>query len=92
MLLAEHHERSLALQLLRFEETLCSAASEYLPHYVTGYLWDLAKAYSGFFQNCPVIEAPTPELKQQRLLLCDVTARTIQQALELLGIQVIERM
>ena len=90
--LADPHERALALQLLKFEEALTSAASEYLPHIITGYLWDLAKSYSGFFQNCPVVKAATPELRQQRLLLCDLTARTIQQALDLLGIRVVERM
>ncbi|MFL5328796.1 MAG: arginine--tRNA ligase [Gemmataceae bacterium] len=90
--LANPFERTLALQLLRFEETLQASATEYLPHLITSYLWDLAKSYSGFFQNCPVIEAETTDLRNQRLLLCDLTARTIKQALELLGIEVIERM
>jgi len=90
--LADAHERALALKLVQFEETLVAAAGEYLPHVVTAYLWDLAKAYSGFFTNCPVLKAPTPELRRQRLLLCDSTARTIATALDLLGIQVVERM
>ena len=67
--LAEPQERALALQLLKFEEALASAASEYLPHIITAYLWDVAKAYSGFFQNCPVVKAATPELRRERLLL-----------------------
>jgi arginyl-tRNA synthetase len=86
------HERALTVQLLRFEETLEAAAAEYMPHYLTGYLWDLAKSYSGFFTNCPVLKAETPELKQSRLLLCDLTARVIRQTLELLGIRTVERM
>ena len=45
-----------------------------MPHFITGYLWDLAKAYSGFFENCPVLKAETPELRDSRLLLCDLTA------------------
>jgi arginyl-tRNA synthetase len=90
--LATPPERALALQLLRFEETLLSAAAEYLPHVLTGYLWDLAKSYSGFYNNCPVLKAETPELRAGRLLLCDLTARTIQQTLGLLGIQTVERM
>ncbi|MFO0847550.1 MAG: arginine--tRNA ligase [Gemmataceae bacterium] len=85
-------ERSLCLQLLRFEETLHAAAAEYLPHLVTGYLWDLAKAFSGFFENCPVLTAESPEVKDSRLLLVDVTGRVIRQALELLGIRTVERM
>jgi arginyl-tRNA synthetase len=92
VILATPHERALALQLLRFEEALQSAANEFLPHLLTSYLWDLAKAYSGFFVNCPVLKAETPELRQSRLLLCDLTARVIQQTLGLLGIRTVERM
>jgi arginyl-tRNA synthetase len=91
-LLESPHERALALALLRFEEDLCGAASEYQPNAITGYLWDLSKTYSGFFQNCPVLKAPTPELRQSRLLLCDLTARVIQRGLDLLGIRTVERM
>ena len=86
------HERALALQLLRFAEALDAAAADYRPNLITAYLWDLAKTYSGFFQNCPVLKAETPVLRQSRLLLCDLTARAIQQALDLLGIRTIERM
>src|SRR5262249_42648104 len=86
------HERALALHLLRFEEALADAAREYQPNVITGYLWDLSKTYSGFFQNCPVLKAPTPELRRSRLLLCDLTARVIQRGLDLLGIRTVERM
>ncbi len=92
VLLVEPAERALGLQLLRFEETLTAAATEYLPHYLTAYLWDLAKSYSVFYQNCSVLKAETPELKASRLVLCDLTARTIRTTLELLGIRVVERM
>ena len=88
----EHaHERALALQLLRFDEALEAAAAERRPNLITNFLWDVAKTYSGFNQNCPVLRAETPALRQSRLLLCDVTARTIQQGLGLLGIGTIER-
>lgn len=86
------HERNLALQLLRLEETLSSAATEYQPSDITAYLWELAKTYSGFFQNCPVLRAETPELRASRLLLCDLTARVLQLCLGLLGIRTVERM
>jgi arginyl-tRNA synthetase len=90
--LKQPEERALALQLLRFEDALTAAASDYRPHMITAYLWDLSKAYSGFFQNCPVLKAETPELRQSRLLLCDLTARVIQRGLDLLGIRTVERM
>jgi len=85
-------ERALALQLLRFPEAVENAAAEYLPHLITGYLWDLAKCFSGFFENCPVLKAETPELKDSRLLLVDLVGRIIKQALDLLGIRTVERM
>jgi arginyl-tRNA synthetase len=85
-------ERALAVQLLRFEEALAVAAVEYKPSIITSYLWDLAKTYSGFNENCPVLKAETPELRQSRLLLCDLTARVIQRGLDLLGIRTVERM
>ena len=82
----------MALQLLKLEESLLAAVAEYQPSIVTAYLWDLAKTYSGFFQNCPVIRADSESLKQSRLLLCDLTARVLQKCLGLLGIKTVERM
>jgi arginyl-tRNA synthetase len=85
-------ERALVLQLLRFEDALLTAAAELMPHHVTGYLWDLAKAFSGFFENCPVLTAETQALRDSRLLLVDLTGRVIRQGLDLLGIRTVERM
>jgi arginyl-tRNA synthetase len=92
VLLETPEERALAVQLLRFPEALDAAAADYRPSLITAYLWDLAKTYSGFFQNCPVLKAETPELRRSRLLLCDLTARVIQRGLDLLGIRTVERM
>jgi arginyl-tRNA synthetase len=92
VLLPTPYERALAVQLLRLQERLEMAAAEYQPSLITSYLWDLAKTYSGFFQNCPVIKAETPELRESRLLLCDLTARVLQLCLSLLGIKTVERM
>jgi arginyl-tRNA synthetase len=90
--LASPQERALGLQILKFEETLEVAAAEYRPNVITSYLWDLAKSYSGFYQNCPVLKAETPALRQSRLLMCDLTARVIQKGLDLLAIRTPERM
>jgi arginyl-tRNA synthetase len=90
--LDQPQERALAVQLLRFEDALRTAATEYKPNVITAYLWELAKAYSGFFENCPVLKAQTPALRESRMLLCDLTARVIQRGLDLLGIQTVERM
>src|SRR5262245_36087869 len=81
-------ERTLGLALLRFAEALSQAEAEYMPHHLTAYLFDLAKAYSAFFEQCPVLKAETDALRTSRLLLCDLTARTIRLGLNLLGIEV----
>jgi arginyl-tRNA synthetase len=89
--LASSYERALAVQLLRLNEALDTAAAEYQPNAITAYLWDLAKTYSGFFQNCPVLKAESDALRASRLLLCDLTGRTIRRGLDLLGIRAMER-
>jgi len=85
-------ERALALQLLRLPEAVEGAAADYMPHLITAYLWDLAKCFSSFYDNCPVLKADSPELKESRLLLVDLVGRVIKQALDLLGIRTVERM
>jgi arginyl-tRNA synthetase len=85
-------ERALAIELLRFSEALEQVLADYRPSQLTTYLFDLANRYSTFFEACPVLRAPTDALRNSRLLLCDLTARTIQKGLELLGIDVVEKM
>ncbi|MEY4392880.1 MAG: Arginine--tRNA ligase [Planctomycetota bacterium] len=92
VLLETPEERSLAIQLFRFEEALRLSVQDFRPNQITAYLWDLAKAYSVFFQKCPVLKATSNELKLSRLTLCDLTARVLKQGLHLLGIQVLEKM
>jgi arginyl-tRNA synthetase len=85
-------ERALAIELLRFAEALDLVVADYRPNQLTAYLFALANRYSTFFENCPVLRAESEDLRQSRLLLCDLTARTICQGLELLGISVVDRM
>ena len=92
ILLGTPAERALGLELLRFGEALDLAVADFRPSQLTGYLFELANCYSTFFENCPVLRAETEPLRNSRLLLCDLTARTIQKGLELLGIDVVERM
>jgi arginyl-tRNA synthetase len=80
------------MQLIRFSEALTDVTVDYRPNLLTAYLYDLARAYTAFFENCPVLKAPSEEVKLSRLMLCDLTARTIKQGLNLLGIAVAEKM
>ena len=89
----EHEaERALGLQLLRFAESLDEVVADYRPNHLTNYLFELAKSFSTFFEQCPVLKAETDEQRNSRLLLCDLTARTLKQGLALLGIEVVKRM
>jgi arginyl-tRNA synthetase len=92
LVLTHPDERALALQLLRLAEALDSVAADYMPNHLTAYLFDLAKSYSAFFESCPVLKAENEATKRSRLLLCDLTARTIRVGLDLLGIKVVEKM
>jgi arginyl-tRNA synthetase len=85
-------ERALALQLNRFAEAIDGVALDNRPNVLTDYLFSLAGAFTSFYDKCPVLKAETDELKASRLALCDLTARTIAKGLELLGIEVSERM
>ncbi|MBP88204.1 MAG: arginine--tRNA ligase [Planctomycetaceae bacterium] len=90
--LAERAERALALELLRFADALADVAEDYRPNLLTTYLYDLSKSYAQFFEQCHVLKAQNETTRNSRLLLCDLTARTIKQGLNFLGINVVERM
>ena len=68
------------------------AVADYRPNHLTSYLFELANRFSTFFEQCPVLKAETAELRDSRLLLCDLTARTLRLGLGLLGIPVVEKM
>jgi len=85
-------ERALAIELLRFAEALEMVVADYRPNQLTNYLFELSNRFSTFYEQCPVLRAEAPELLRSRLLLCDLTARVLKQGLNLLGIEVVERM
>jgi len=90
--LTEPAELDLAKQLSRYGEAVEAAVVDYRPNYLTSYLYELAQKFSVFYTNCPVLDAE-PDKRPTRLLLCDLTARTIRHGLnDLLGIEVIEQM
>jgi arginyl-tRNA synthetase len=90
--LTEPAELDLAKHLIRYGEAIEAAAADYRPNYLTAYLYELAQKFSVFYTNCPVLDAG-PDKRPTRLLLCDLTAKTIGHGLsELLGIEVVEQM
>ncbi|MGQ4415200.1 arginine--tRNA ligase [Streptomyces sp. SAS_269] len=85
-------ERALGLHADAFAETVREAATEYAPHKLAAYLYQLASHYTSFYDKCPVLKAETPQLVENRLFLCDVTARTLHQGMALLGIRTPEKL
>ncbi len=84
-------ERDLALHLARFQETLDSVATSAEPHRLCTYLWQLAALLMKFYESSPVLKS-TGVTQAMRLRLCERTAETLKQGLELLGIETLERM
>ncbi|WP_433498255.1 arginine--tRNA ligase [Sphaerimonospora sp. CA-214678] len=85
-------ERALALQLLGFGSVVESVAELSEPHRLCNYLFDLAQAFTSFYEGCPVLKAEGEEVRQSRLALSALTLRVLLQGLHLLGIEVPERM
>lgn len=90
--ITEEREAALAARLLQFEETLTTVAREGTPHVMCAYLYDVAGLFSGFYEHCPVLTAETEGVRQSRLKLALLTAKTLKIGLETLGIQTVERM
>ncbi|GKX58309.1 arginine--tRNA ligase [Leminorella grimontii] len=92
LVIADEREKALAVRLLQFEETLYAVAKEGTPHVMCAYLYDVATLYSSFYENCPILNADSDAIRQSRLKLAALTARTLKQGLDTLGIQTVERM
>ncbi len=84
-------EKSLAVKLTQFADTVQTVANDCYPNILCSYLYELAEAFMKFYEACPVLKADT-DTRGSRLRLCQLTARTIQSGLRLLGIPTIERM
>jgi arginyl-tRNA synthetase len=84
-------ERALALRLLAYPTAIDTTLETYSPHKLCTYVYDLATDFTAFYEHCPVLKADEP-LRSSRLALADLTARTLQHALCLLGIDAPEQM
>jgi arginyl-tRNA synthetase len=85
-------ERALALRLLGFGAAVTAVAETYEPHRLCAYLFDLASGFTTFFEECPVLKAPSEPLRDSRLALCSLTLRVLTLGLDLLGIPVPDQM
>ncbi|WP_316390185.1 arginine--tRNA ligase [Citrobacter farmeri] len=92
VMLSEDREAQLAARLLQFEETLTVVAREGTPHVMCAYLYDVAGLFSGFYEHCPILSAENEEVRNSRLKLALLTAKTLKLGLDTLGIETVERM
>jgi arginyl-tRNA synthetase len=86
-------EHRLSVMLLRFEEVLERAAVDAAPNQITTYLYELVTLFMRFYEQNPILKEGVDEkTKQSRLVLADMTARTVRQGLEILGIDVVDKL
>lgn len=84
-------ERSLLVKLLQFPEVVHSVASDSYPNHLCNYLYELAGHFMRFYEACPILKEEAG-VKASRLGICTLTAKTLQEGLDLLGIKTLEKM
>jgi arginyl-tRNA synthetase len=89
--LADDTEFALARHLLQLDEVIGEVAQDLYPNRLCQYLFELSQKFNQFYDRCSVLQAAEPQ-RTSRLLLCDLTAKTLKLGLSLLGIRVLERM
>ncbi|MDV3349811.1 arginine--tRNA ligase [Leptothoe sp. LEGE 181152] len=91
ILLEDDSELTLAKHLLELDTTVMEVARDLYPNRLCQYLFELSQKFNQFYDRCSVLQAEEPQ-RTSRLMLCDLTARTLKLGLSLLGIPVLERM
>ena len=93
LVINEEAEKQLAVKLLRFEEALQQVMKDAQPNLLCNYLYELASLYMSFYEACPILkEGVEPTQRDSRLMLSIFTSKLLKQGLDLLGIEVMERM
>ena len=89
--LTEPAERTLCVKLNQFGELVPDILNDYRPNLLANYLYELAQTYHSFYEHCPVLKSEG-DVRNTRLLLCDLTSKVLKQGLDLMGIRVTDRM
>lgn len=88
----EHdREKALARVLARYPDVVHAAAESYQPHLVCDHVYEVATAFSGFYDDCPVLDAEA-DTRASRLALCALSEHQLARGLGLLGIGVLDKM
>lgn len=92
IILATETEHALATKILNFQDVIYSVSDTLALHSLCDYLYDLAACFHKFYEHCPILSNDDQMIRQSRLLISDLTARTLKLGLGLLGIQTLEQM
>jgi len=92
ILITHDSEKQLIRNLVKLPDILSEVESELYPNRLCDYLFETSQKFNQFYENCPVNNAETPELKASRLSLCTVSAATIRLVMNLIGIPVVEKL
>ena len=93
IVIGDELEHRLAVMLLRFEDVLERAAEDAAPNQITAYLYELVTLFMRFYERNPILKEGVDEkTRTSRLLLADLTAKTIKRGLGILGIQVVDKL
>ena len=79
-------------RLLQFEDMLIVVSRDGSPHVMCASRYDLAGLFSGFYEHCPILSAENESVRNSRLKLAQLTAKTLKLGLDTLGIETVERM
>lgn len=91
--ITEEKERELALKLMKFSEVVEQVIDDAMPHVLCTYLYDLSSLFMSFYEACPILkDGVDDETKNSRLQLSKACAKTLKQGLNMLGIEVMEKM
>ena len=85
-------ERTLAAGVLSFPSVVQEAAATYDPSLIANHCYDLIKAFSSFYQDHPIAKEEDDNVRQLRLALCAAVSTTVSNGMNLLGIDMPERM
>lgn len=85
-------EKEIIKQMSQFPLILDEAAKTYSPAVIINFIYDLVKLFNQFYQNVPINTEENINLKNLRLTLCKNVGRMVKNSMELIGVQVPERM
>jgi arginyl-tRNA synthetase len=91
--ISQPQEKQLALKLMQFNDVVEQVAAECYPHTLCNYLYELSSLFMSFYEHCPILKSDVPtETANSRLQLSACSADVLSKGLDLLGIEVMEKM